>query len=157
MTLGSSFPPEYLRQQITRLLKPGAVIKLLKTMDDGELHEKRFVVVHVDEHIVTCIINSSVSTFLKNRPDMLRCQVSISANSHAFMDHDSHVDCSRMRRYSTADVINELLQKPKWVLGSITTSLRDEMIAAIKFAPTLSAKEVSAICLSLESAHDTQS
>lgn len=156
MTLGSSFPPEFRRQQVTRVVKPGTVIKLLRLMDDGEWHEKRFVVVHVDEHTVTCIINSNVSAFLKNRPDMLRCQVLMSANGHAFMDHDSHIDCSRTRTYSTAEVINELLQKPEWVLGSITASLREEMIAAIKFAPTLSAREAGVICQSLGSADDTQ-
>lgn len=124
-------------------------------MDDGKLHEKRFVVVHVDEHTFTCIINSNVSAFLKNRPDMLRCQVLIPTDGHAFMDHDSHIDCSRTRTYSTAEVTNELLQKPEWILGKITASLRDEMIAAIKFAPTFSAKEASAICQSLISADDT--
>jgi hypothetical protein len=145
MTLGSSFPIEFRRQQISRQLKTGAVIKLIKRMDDGALHEKRFVVVHVDEYTVTCIINSNISAFLKNKPDMLRCQVAMHLASHPFMSHNSHVDCSRMRTY-------ELAQKTDWVLGNITATLRDEMIAAIKFAPTLSSAEATAICQSLENA-----
>jgi hypothetical protein len=152
MTLGASFPPEFRRQQIARQLKPGTVIKLVKRMDDGELHEKRFVVVHVDEHTVTCIINSNVSTFLQNRPEMLRCQVSIPVANHPFMDHHSHVDCSRTRTYVTDDVVTELIQKTEWVLGSITPELRDDMIAAIKFARTLSVAEVELICQSLTEA-----
>jgi hypothetical protein len=152
MTLSSSFPIEFRRQQISRQLKAGAVIKLIKRMDDGALHEKRFVVVHVDEYTVTCIINSNISAFLKNKPDMLRCQVAMHVASHPFMSHNSHIDCSRMRAYATAQVIDELAQKTDWVLGNITAALRPEMIAAIKFAPTLSSAEAAAICQSLENA-----
>ena len=109
MTLGANFPPAYLRAQITRQLKPGTVIKLIRRMDDGKIHEKRFVVVHVDVHTITCIINSKVSTFLQQRPDMLRCQVAMGRAAHSFMNHDSHIDCSRVRTYSTAEVIDDLL------------------------------------------------
>ena len=149
MTLGANFPPAYLRAQITRQLKPGSVIKLIRRMDDGKNHEKRFVVVHVDDHTITCIINSTVSTFLQQRPDMLRCQVAMDQAAHYFMNHDSHIDCSRVRTYSTTEVIDDLLAKPDWVLGTITTALRDDMVAAIKFAPTLSPAEVALLCQSL--------
>ena len=149
MTLGANFPSQYLRAHITRQLKSGAVIKLVRRMDDGKVHEKRFVVVHVDTHTITCIINSTVSTFLRQRPDMLRCQVAIDQTTHSFMDHDSHIDCSRVRTYSTADVIEDLLAKPDWLLGNITATLRDDMVAAIKFAPTLSPAEVTLLCESL--------
>ena len=149
MTLGANFPPAYLRAQITRQLKPGTVIKLIRRMDDGKIHEKRFVVVHVDVHTITCIINSKVSTFLQQRPDMLRCQVAMGRAAHSFMNHDSHIDCSRVRTYSTAEVIDDLLVKPEWMLGSITSALRDDMVAAIKFAPTLAPAEVALLCQSL--------
>jgi hypothetical protein len=152
MTLGSGFPIEFRRQQIARQLKAGAVVKLIKRMDDGALHEKRFVVVHVDEYTVTCIINSNISAFLKNKPDMLRCQVAMHVASDPFMSHNSYIDCSRMRTYATTEVVNELVQKTDWILGNITTTLRDEMTAAIKFAPTLSSAEAAAICQSLENA-----
>ena len=105
MALGSSFPPEFLRGQIQRQLVPGAVIKLRAVMDDGKLQEKRFVVLHVDENTVCCVINSVVGAFLQ--------------------------------------------AQPTWVLGHIAPELRNEIIGALKFAPTLSPSEVARLCGSL--------
>ena len=149
MSLGSSFPPAFIEAQIRRQLAPGAVIKLRQVMDDGVLQEKRFVVLHVDERTITCVINSQVGAFLNARPALLTCQVAMSAVAHDFMSHDSHVDCSRARTYRTSDVVRELVAQPGWVLGTITTELRDAMVAALKFSPTLSAAEVAALCASL--------
>jgi hypothetical protein len=151
MALGASFPPAFLEAQIRRRLVPGAVIKLRQQMDDGNVHEKRFVVIQVDEATTTCVINSQISAFLVQNPSMLRCQVSMPAASHTFMSHDSHVDCSRARSYRTETVIRDLVAQPDWVLGSITLDLRDSMIAALKFAPTLSAKQAKQYCESLAS------
>ena len=60
MTLGNAFPPEMATASIRRQLRPVAVIKLRRVMDDGEIHEKRFVVVHVDERTVTDLVNFSL-------------------------------------------------------------------------------------------------
>ena len=57
MNLGSGFPDDFRLAQIRRRLKPGVVIELFRRMDDGRLHEKRFVVLHVDAHTTTCVIN----------------------------------------------------------------------------------------------------
>ena len=43
MALGSAFPRDFVESQIRRRLKPGTVIKMRQTMDDGLIHEKRFV------------------------------------------------------------------------------------------------------------------
>ncbi len=152
--LGNAFPPGMAAASIRRQLRPGTVIKLRRVMDDGEIHEKRFVVVHVDERTVTCIVNSKISAFLRARPVLLRCQVSMPAAAHPFMSHDSHVDCSRTRVYATDDVVRELQSEPGWVLGAITSGLRDEMVAALKFSPVLSAHEVNSLCASLGSMPD---
>ncbi len=149
MSLGSSFPPAFVEAQIRRQLAPGAVVKLRRVMDDGVLQEKRFVVLHVDDRTITCVINSQVGAFLNARPALLRCQVAMSAAAHDFMSHDSQVDCSRARTYRTSDVVRELVAQPGWVLGTITTELRDAMVAALKFSPTLSAAEVATLCASL--------
>ena len=149
MALGSSFPPEFLRGQIQRQLVPGAVIKLRAVMDDGKLQEKRFVVLHVDENTVCCVINSVVGAFLQARPTLLKCQVSMAVVTHGFMSHDSSVDCSRTRAFATSEVIRDLMAQPTWVLGQIAPELRNEIIGALKFAPTLSPSEVARLCGSL--------
>lgn len=152
MSLGSSFPPAYRKAQIERQLRPGTVIKLIRRMDDGQLHEKRFIVMHIDEQTITCIINSTISAFVRNRPALLKCQVAMSSESHTFMQHDSHVDCSRPRHFATAEVIEELMNKPDWVLGQITTDLRDDIVGAIKFSETISGADVALLCTSLAKA-----
>ena len=151
MTLGSAFPPKYLEAQIRRQLVPGAVIKLLRVMDDGQLHEKRFVVLHVDEQTVACVINSGIGPFIRVRPHLLRCQVAMLIKSHSFMSNDSHVDCSRVRAFGTSDVLRDLVAQPGWILGSITLELRDEIVAALKQSSTISAVEVTRLCASLAS------
>lgn len=119
MALGTSFPPSFLELQIRRNLVPGAVI------------------------------NSEISAFLLRRPALLKCQVSMPAASHPFMNHDSHVDCSRTRVYNTRAVIGELIFQPDWILGAIDIDLRDNIVAALKFASTLTVKEVAQLCNSL--------
>ena len=151
MTLGQAFPPGLAAISIRRQLRPGAVIKLRRVMDDGRIHEKRFVVIHVDERTVT-VINSAISVFVQTRPALLRCQVAMPAAAHSFMEHDSHVDCSRTHAYATNDVVRDLVKEPGWVLGAIAAGLRDEMLAALKFSPALSVHEAEVLCASLERA-----
>lgn len=108
MSVGSGLPGDFLEAQIRRRLRPGAVIKLYRKMDDGRLHEKRFVVLHVAAHTATCVINSEVGPFVRARPELHRCQVLMPARDHEYMDHDSHVDCSRTRAFLTEDVVAAL-------------------------------------------------
>lgn len=149
MALGSAFPRGFVEAQIQRQLKPGTVIKMRQTMDDGLIHEKRFVIVVVNEFTVTFIINTAISAFLQFRPALLKCQVAMPVADHPFMSHDSHADCSRTRSYSTNEVVRDLATQPDWVLGTISAEFRASMVAAIKFSPTLSAKEVAELCESL--------
>jgi hypothetical protein len=150
MALGSAFPRAFLEAQIQRRLKPGMVIKMRQTMDDGAIHEKRFVVVVVNENTVTFVINTAISAFLQSRPALLKCQVVMPVADHTFMRHDSHIDCSRTRTYATREVVSELVAQPDWVLGSISDMLRADILAAIKFSPVLSANDVAQLCLSLQ-------
>jgi len=150
MALGPAFPPGYREAHVRQHLKPGVVIKLRQVMDDGNVHDKRFVVLHVDDRTVTCVINSVVSRFIQVRPDMLKCQVLMRVSDHDFMNHDSHVDCSRARSYKTNDVVRELTAEPERMLGSVSAELRDAMVGALKFALTISPSEAELLCKSLE-------
>ena len=115
-------------------------------MGDGNIREKRYIILHVDQNQMTaCVINSHINQFIKKNPKLARCQVTMNAETHDFMDHMSHVDCSRTWVYSTDSVVDELERRTDWVLGAITKALRDELIAAFKFAPTLSSAAVNMI------------
>lgn len=119
-------------------------------MDDGQIHEKRYVVLHVDADKTTaCVINSAISRFIQNRKNLLRCQVAMAAATHSFMDHDSHVDGSRTWVYATESVVEELMSHGDWILGTMTADLRDNLVAALSCSPTLSGVEVDILTESL--------
>ncbi|KMN24318.1 hypothetical protein ACTXN8_21290 [Pseudomonas helleri] len=152
MSLGNSFPAFFTQAQIARQLKAGIVIKLNTEMDDGQILEKRFVVLDVTDDTLTCVMNSKISNFIANRPAKLKCQVMIDVASHDFMDHDSHIDCSRVRPYPTSLVIDQLCKNPAWVLGQITEQLRDDICAGLKASTTTATAVTNKCCSSLEQA-----
>jgi hypothetical protein len=149
MSFGSGFPDDFRLAQIRRRLKPGVVIKLFRRMDDGRLHEKRFVVPHLDAHTTTCVINSEISQFIRTRPALLRCQVTMRVAQHDFMDHDSYIDCSRVRSFLTDEILADLMSRPEWILGDASETCRSDIMAAIKATETLSVAEVEKICAAM--------
>jgi hypothetical protein len=150
MALGRNFPRGMAEASVLRQLVPGAVIKLERVMDDGEIHEKRFLVLRVTNRTVTCVINSQISRFISARAELLRCQVDMPASDHAFMDHDSHIDCSRVREYETTEVVNDLIAHPAWILGQVATSLHPQITAALKHSSTIAPAEVGDLCSPFE-------
>jgi hypothetical protein len=39
------------------------------------------------------LINTGVHEYIRKRPDLLACQVTIKATDYTFLDHDSYIDC----------------------------------------------------------------
>jgi hypothetical protein len=134
MSLSQAFPQNVAIASILRNLVPGSVIKLIAEMDDGKEHEKRFVVLYVDETTFCCVINSKINPFIAKRKELLQCQVKIEVGNHPFMSWDSHIDCHRVLRYKTADVCKQLSENADWLLGQITQDLTDEVISALKYS-----------------------
>lgn len=146
MSLGRLFPADYARTQIERQLQPGVVVKFMAEMDDGKMHEKRFVVLDVNERTFTCVINSRISAFVARDQNKAQCQVSIKADQHPFMSWDSHVDCSRIRTYSRSELIDQLCANPEWILGMTTPELREQIVAAIKTSKTIPSALAAQCC-----------
>jgi hypothetical protein len=149
MSLSQAFPPEMAAASVLRNLKPGSVIKLIVEMDDGIKHEKRFVVLYADETTFCCVINSEINKFIARRKELLRCQVEIKAADHPFMLRDSHIDCSRIRRYKTTEICAQLTENAGRLLGSITPDLANEMISALKYSTLESPRLIEMCCDSL--------
>lgn len=155
MALGSMFPDVLARASIKRQLLPGTVVKFMAVMDDGKLHEKRFLVLQVDARTATVVMNSEISGFVRARPELLKCQVMIDAASHPFMDRDSHIDCSRARDYATSEVIDQLINNPGWVLGKVSQSVGLQVVSAIKASTTIRPVTAQSLCDSLASGLET--
>lgn len=151
MSLGSMFPAQIVRARITANLKPGTVIKHVTVMDDGNVHEKRFVVLSVSADTMTCVVNSQISNFIKNRPNMLCSQVLMEQSDHPYMSWDSHVDCSQVKTYKTTVLVDQLCDKPEWILGAISSDLQAKIIDAINNASTINTITKQQCCADLGS------
>lgn len=152
MSLGSIFPDALKKQRIANRLKPGIVIKHKAQMDDGVVREKRYVVLSVSEDTLTCVINSQVSNFIKCREYMLKCQIAVSGNNYNFLDHDSHIDCSRVRIYKTSEIISQLSNDPSWIYENIDDKLRKEIIEALSKSESIDSITLRKCCTDLTNA-----
>lgn len=64
----------------------------------GVDHEKFLIVAGVTEdRILVCsvMINSEINPYIKCRPRMLSCQVSLKASDYKFLSHDSYANCAQ--------------------------------------------------------------
>lgn len=134
-SLGDSFPRHMVASSIDRSLVPGRVFKSCQVMDDGSVHEKRFILLHRDENCLTVVINSKISNFVQSRPAMAKCQVSMEVQGHPFMLRDSTIDCSRVRKYDIKDVVDQLIKNPDWVLGAVSQMVRLQICEALNNSP----------------------
>lgn len=150
MPLGNFFPADFARTQIERRLKPGMVVKFEAKMDDGALHEKRFVILDITDEAFTCVINSEISTFISTRQHMAVCQVPIDQASHSYMSWDSHVDCSRIRKYTKDEVVKQLCDNPDWVFGMVSTTVLSEIADAIGRSKLISKALATQCCASIQ-------
>lgn len=143
--------PEWLqRQHLRRQLVPGAVIKLNVKFSDGSEKEKRLVVVQVTEDAVCFVVNSEVNPLLARNPGTKRAQVDMPVADHPFMSRDSRVNCSEIHRFPIDGVVADLLVSKGWMLGNISTSVRDEIIVAIRISSTIAPNVGAPLIASLE-------
>ena len=143
MSLAHLFPANLTQQSAIRQLIPGAVVKMLQEMNDGTTKEKWFVVIEVNASTVTCIINTNIPKLYASKPSMLACQIPLAPATHPFIHHDSHLDCSKVMPFPTANAIAQLSEKPEWFMGTADAKLLGDMILALNKAPTLNRRDAA--------------
>lgn len=136
-SLGEHFPADLRRAYVEDALKPGCVIRLVVKLSTVTKPKFLVLVGTDDPEYLTFIINSEINPFVLNRPHLSKCQVSIDAASHAFLDHDSHVACHETLPIRREDVIQVLVADPSAIKGEISSDVRAQIVAAVKFAKTL--------------------
>ena len=152
MSLANAFGPAMAKASAKRQLVPGAVVKMFQKMDDGNEQEKWFVVVDVNQWTITCVINTNVPKLIQRNASLLKCQVPVAKADHPFMSHDSNLDCTKVMSFPTSDVLNQLAEKPEWIMGAASNALLTDMITALKITPMLTAAEASSYCSPLQKA-----
>lgn len=72
------------------------------------------------------LINSRVSPFIKNRPNLLASQVLVTAERYGFLGHDSHINCGRLFSFKERDI------KPIQKIQNNTRKEIKEVVSASK-------------------------
>jgi hypothetical protein len=139
--LGEHFPAELLRPRIEAALKPGCVIRLLVKFP--QVTKQKYLVLVADD-------DSEINPFISNRHHLLQCQVFIDAANHNFLDHDSHIACNEVLPMKREEVIKSLMALPTAIKGTVSSDVRNQIVAAVKFAKTIDKDKKNRIIAALE-------
>lgn len=151
--LGDAFSEPERRKSIARRLVPGVVLHLEVAFPEG--HKNKFLIVaSVEADCCTFIVNSRVHPFIESRAELAVCQVRLDVARHPFLRRDSWIACHQVLTLRTDAVVTELLADMSRIKGAVHAAVRNEMAAAIKRAPTLSATEQTRLAESLSMAVD---
>jgi hypothetical protein len=66
--------------------------------------DKFVVIVCKDVQAMGFFINTEINSYIKNRPELLACQVLIQASDHKCLDWNSYVDCHELFRFEDAEL-----------------------------------------------------
>lgn len=96
------------------------------------------------------VINSTVNEYIRRREWLNQCQVEIGPDNHPFLRHHSFVECTTAHKIALRDVYEQIERDIGRLKDDISAQVRDQIIAAVKFTKTLSAKQKTDILSSLE-------
>lgn len=137
MNLGDAFPLESRVRIFRERFQPKAVIKLFCSFTDPP-KEKRLLIVSINPIPLFFVINSKINAFKLKRKELLDQQVPIPASSHTFFEHDSYIDCSRVRDdFSVMEIEEIISQDISRMLGVISDDVAANIIEIVTDSVTL--------------------
>lgn len=140
MKFGDKLSPEDKETYITSCLVPGGIFHCFCAFTNPPKN-KFFVLVAIDPSLIF-LINSQISQWLASRPNLRDCQVALLKADHAFLNHDSFLDCTQAERRITIDVLRQEMRKDLSISkGKITGREQEALRYAVKVARTLSPLE----------------
>lgn len=149
--LSDGLPEEARKKFILGKLLPGCVVRLEVKFPEKSKPKFLVLVAEDDPEYWTFIINTEIHAFVHARPHLLQCQVKINAAENPFLQYDSHLACHEILKLRREEVVQTLMHDTSGLKGHISVGVRDQIIAAVKFAQTLSPNEKQQILGSLTS------
>lgn len=149
MPIGDSLPPEERRKYIQSGLTPGRVV-LLHCGFTTPPKDKFLVLVALEPEPLFFVINSKINEFIRKRNHLAQCQVEIGHEEHPFLQHHSFIDCTEARKIALSDVHEQLERETGRLKDNISWNTREQIIAAVKFAKTIPAKQKAEILSALD-------
>ena len=151
--LGDAFSEPERRKSVLRRLVPGAVVYLEVAFPEGRKN-KFLVIASVDAQCCTFVVNSRVHPFVEARAELSVCQVRLDSARHDFLRRDSWIACHSILMLRTDAVVAELAADMNRFKGRVHQDVLNEIAAAVKRAPTLSAAEQTGLVESLQREQD---
>lgn len=113
---------------------------------------KLLLVLRVSPEVLVYVINSEINQFIRKRPELLKCQVTICAADYDFLRHDSVINCSEVKTENNIGNLRDKMIRDitSTYQGKVKQSAVDEIIAATKFSPKISKEEKGLIISSLK-------
>lgn len=88
--------------------------------------ENKFVVIVCeDAHCMGFLFNTGVGNFVKNKPELFKCQLLVKASEYHFLDHDSYIDCGQLYPFDFGDILDgrgELHEPTKLTIKRLVAS-----------------------------------
>lgn len=151
LPLSDGLSEEARKKFILGKLLPGCVVRLEVKFPDKSKPKFLVLVAEDDPEYWTFIINTEIHSFVHARPHLLQCQVKVNAAENPFLQYDSHLACHEILKLRREEVVQALMHDTSGLKGHISEAVRDQIIAAVKFAQTLSPNEKQQILNSLTS------
>jgi hypothetical protein len=137
MSFAGSFPSEERKESFSRQFRPGLILRLFCSFTSPP-KEKRLLVVSISPEPLVFVINSEINEYKRRRSDLLKQQVCLRQSDYAFLDHNSYVDCSRVRDDFTLSEIEAIVANdPRRILGNIDSATAVEIVETVNDSVTL--------------------
>ena len=149
--LSDGLPEEARKKFILEKLLPGCVVRLEVKFSNKSKPKYLVLVAEDDPEYWTFIINTEIHAFVQARPHLLQCQVNVNAAENPFLQYDSHLACHEILKLRREEVVQALMHDTSGLKGHISEAVRDQIIAAVKFAQTLTPNEKQQILSSFTS------
>lgn len=149
MPIGDSLPPVERRKYIQSRLTPGRVV-FLHCGFTTPPKDKFLVLLALEPEPLFFVINSKINDFIRKRAHLAQCQVEIGHEEHPFLRHHSFIDCTEARKIALRAVYDQLERETSRLKDDISPKIREQIIAAVKFAKTIPAKQKAEILSALD-------
>lgn len=136
--LGNFFPLDLKKKEIEQRLVPGAVLYLQMKFPEKTKDKYLVLVGSSEPDILTFIVNSETNDFIRQRPELNACQVTLDQKNHTFLEYDSKIACHEVHRLKRTDIEAALLADMERFQGVISDEVRIQIISAVVKTNTLS-------------------
>ena len=141
--LGDFFPEETRRQLADNNLKIGAVLRFHVPFTNPPKTKRQIVVGFDNDNILlaTVLINTEINPNVFPNQILRDLHLKLETNNRNYIEHDSFVDCSKVRPQNKSEIIALLTLEPTAHLGELAPNDLAIVLEKIRNAHTISVHE----------------